>query len=976
MIQIRNLQKFFYKGRPNEIHVINDISLDLPPKGMVAVFGKSGCGKTTLLNVIGGLDDFASGALTVDGRDIHKDTDILRNRYIGYVFQNYNLNRDISCFDNVADALRLCGIHDTTQIEERVMAALTNVGMDKFRERTPDTLSGGQQQRVAIARAIVKNPGIILADEPTGNLDEANTVMIMDLLKAISKDHLVLLVTHEANLVDFYCDKVIELADGKVVNIKDNDAANGFTDRDKNTIYLGELTKNTLSDSNTEVSYYGNAPASPVKLKVINNNGKLYVQIETEKVQILDQFSEIKLQEGVYKEHASGNATAKQIDMSKLPPVEGSRYGHLFTFAGALKSGYAVNFKKRKKGKKLLRICMGLFAIVLVFMSAKFGNAIQIVNEAKSAYNPNVFYLHIPDAETSAKLNAALVNNSAAIDFVQLRGNYPSSTYISFRTGAFESFQSQSYDISFGTNAAYLDATLAKDLPLVAGRKDNLAFADILISTKVADALLEKSALGYISQRKDLLGLISTQYALNNQNLRIVGIVKEDEPAVYLTPMAMAKYVRYTVSPSNTNPASDFGLTVTPGEATLIIRRSTNTDYPSIGDTIQIQGMDIKVTAIKQKYSNYEAWLTGNQIAKSSMEDYFADIVKQEQPGLNEKSPEFQQAVAQVTNQRYCTYYDYYYAELDDFLQDLSFFGSGGITVWLYLEKGIEEMKYQDLPGEFYKGNVYRKLYGRYPTYDELLEADAAGKLPGFDYATIVEAYQEEYRAQEQAQEADYYYYTYLLSDQDYITTTKQLGITHPSAVQLGTDIKDGMVYYAEIHSYAPARTHAWLEQEFGDVPAPDSDSLPIVTPDDMFDLHIQAYSDSVTAELITMAQFLVLMCLCMYFIMRSALLSRIKEIGIYRAIGVCKKNLVFRFTVESLVLSGLTVFVGYLCASGFLFTVYNASSLVSSIFYYPLWLALVVLAALTGICLFFGILPVLMLLRKTPSQILAKYDI
>ena len=113
-----------------------------------------------------------------------------------------------------------------------------------------------------------------------------------------------------------------------------------------------------------------------------------------------------------------------------------------------------------------------------------------------------------------------------------------------------------------------------------------------------------------------------------------------------------------------------------------------------------------------------------------------------------------------------------------------------------------------------------------------------------------------------------------------------------------------------------------------------------------------------------------------MYFIMRSALLSRIKEIGIYRAIGVCKKNLVFRFMVESLVLSGLTVFVGYLCASGFLFTVYNASSLVSSIFYYPLWLALVVLAALTGICLFFGILPVLMLLRKTPSQILAKYDI
>ena len=241
MIRIQGLHKFFNKGRSNEIHVINDISLDLPEKGMVAIFGKSGCGKTTLLNVIGGLDKYAEGTLTIENQSIRENTDVIRNKYIGYIFQNYNLNKEESCFDNVADALRLCGMTDEAEVESRVTAALANVGMERYAKRTPDTLSGGQQQRIAIARAIVKNPRIILADEPTGNLDEANTVMIMDLLKAIARDHLVLLVTHEANLVDFYCDTVIELQDGKVVGNKQNASANGFAAKDKNDIYLAEL---------------------------------------------------------------------------------------------------------------------------------------------------------------------------------------------------------------------------------------------------------------------------------------------------------------------------------------------------------------------------------------------------------------------------------------------------------------------------------------------------------------------------------------------------------------------------------------------------------------------------------------------------------------------------------------------------------------------------------------------------------------
>ena len=208
MIRIQGLHKFFNKGRSNEIHVINDISLDLPEKGMVAIFGKSGCGKTTLLNVIGGLDKFAEGTLTIENQSIREKTDVIRNKYIGYIFQNYNLHKTETCFDNVADALRLCGMTDEEEIEARVTASLTNVGMEKYARRTPDTLSGGQQQRIAIARAIVKNPHIILADEPTGNLNfEIGEIVVRELL-AVSKGKTLIAVTHDDRLAQYFDVKI------------------------------------------------------------------------------------------------------------------------------------------------------------------------------------------------------------------------------------------------------------------------------------------------------------------------------------------------------------------------------------------------------------------------------------------------------------------------------------------------------------------------------------------------------------------------------------------------------------------------------------------------------------------------------------------------------------------------------------------------------------------------------------------------
>lgn len=227
MLKLNGLDKYYKRGRQNSVHAVNNVTLELPNSGIVAIFGKSGCGKTTLLNVIGGLDKADFGSVMLGDARITPDASYERNINIGYIFQNYNLQKSVTVFENVAMSLRLCGITDEDLIERRVMAALRDVEMEKYKNRLPDALSGGQQQRVAIARAIVKNPKVILADEPTGNLDEQNTVLVMDLLRSIAQKHLVVLVTHEESLIDLYCDRVIEIVDGQVVGERENQLCEG-----------------------------------------------------------------------------------------------------------------------------------------------------------------------------------------------------------------------------------------------------------------------------------------------------------------------------------------------------------------------------------------------------------------------------------------------------------------------------------------------------------------------------------------------------------------------------------------------------------------------------------------------------------------------------------------------------------------------------------------------------------------------------
>lgn len=200
---------------------IKDLSLEFPDKGVVAILGPSGCGKTTLLNIIGGLDHYTSGDLLINGKSTKdfkdKEWDAYRNRHVGFVFQSYNLIPHMTVAGNVEIAMTLSGV-SYSERAKRAQEALDKVGLGTVLKKKPNQLSGGQMQRVAIARALVNKPEIVLADEPTGALDSNTSVQVMDILKSISNETCVILVTHNRELAEQYADRIIEMKDGEVIS--------------------------------------------------------------------------------------------------------------------------------------------------------------------------------------------------------------------------------------------------------------------------------------------------------------------------------------------------------------------------------------------------------------------------------------------------------------------------------------------------------------------------------------------------------------------------------------------------------------------------------------------------------------------------------------------------------------------------------------------------------------------------------------
>ena len=220
MLQLKNITKNYLSG-DNEVQALKGIDIEFRENEFVSILGQSGCGKTTLLNIIGGLDRYTSGDLIINGKSTKefkdKDWDTYRNHSVGFVFQSYNLIPHQTVLANVELALTISGVGKAER-KKRAIEALQKVGLGDQLNKKPNQMSGGQMQRVAIARALVNDPDILLADEPTGALDSKTSVQVMEILKEISKDKLIIMVTHNPELAKKYSSRIVKLLDGKIID--------------------------------------------------------------------------------------------------------------------------------------------------------------------------------------------------------------------------------------------------------------------------------------------------------------------------------------------------------------------------------------------------------------------------------------------------------------------------------------------------------------------------------------------------------------------------------------------------------------------------------------------------------------------------------------------------------------------------------------------------------------------------------------
>lgn len=220
MLSVKGLEKYYRSKKGEDFHALKGLNIEFPTNGFVFIIGKSGSGKSTLLNVLGGLDRYDSGEIFIKGKSSKtfksKDWDSYRNTYLGFVFQDFNIIDSYTIGANIALALQLQGVK-ASEAKARTIEILKSVEAGELIDRKPNELSGGQKQRIAIARALVKNPEIIIADEPTGNLDSETSAVIMTILKRLAKERLVIMVTHDLDYANDYGDRIIEMRDGAIV---------------------------------------------------------------------------------------------------------------------------------------------------------------------------------------------------------------------------------------------------------------------------------------------------------------------------------------------------------------------------------------------------------------------------------------------------------------------------------------------------------------------------------------------------------------------------------------------------------------------------------------------------------------------------------------------------------------------------------------------------------------------------------------
>lgn len=527
MIKVTSLQKYFFRRKRNEIHVLNDVSLTFPDQGLVVLLGASGSGKTTLLNVIGGLDKIDSGVINFDQYTIegYKSSlwDKIRNEYVGYIFQNYNLLPHLSVYDNIALVLKMMGITSPELIDERVTYILKAVNMYPFRKKKATQLSGGQQQRVAIARALVKNPSVIIADEPTGNLDSKNTLEIMNIIKSISKERLVVLVTHERDIARIYGDRIIEIKDGQLVDDYENDVSHEHDVADDNVVYLRDMnSKEKVDASWGSFEFYQDTDQSidQVKIRFIIKNKTLYLDVDSpiDKIKLIDKSSNLLIKDENYVKKNKEEMLETTFRLEKLDNKHAKReYRSIVSLKQIFKLALQKILYSSAKGKMMLFsfiIAGGVIALAIAMASSML-----IPNTSSRTFEKDYVYIqdNLPRNISYTELTQALQDEDDA---------YINTHYIA-RLNVVDPIDESQSLVSVAGSFDLIDHMKGK---MLIGRTVQ-SNKEIVITSALAERILNSNGAEYGIWKME--HLLFEKITVQGQEVKLVGIVDSDIRVIY-----------------------------------------------------------------------------------------------------------------------------------------------------------------------------------------------------------------------------------------------------------------------------------------------------------------------------------------------------------------------------------------------------------------------------------------------------------
>ena len=603
MIKLTNLNKYYNKGKSNEIHVINNTTLEFPEKGLIALTGPSGCGKTTLLNVIGGLDKFDSGKIEFDQQLIKKykplEVDALRNQYIGYIFQNYNLVENKTVYENIEIVLNMAGLYDKDEVEERINYVLEAVGMYNYRRRNVLALSGGQQQRVAIARAIAKNPKVVLADEPTGNLDANNTFEVMSIIKKISQSCLVILVSHERSLVDFYADRVVELSDGLVINDYENYGNRSFDHIDERNIYLKDLNIDESLKNKNILRYYDDKKDDSLSFKVIEIKDSIYIKAESEslkKIKFITEDSEINLIDDHYKARQTEDALDYNFNLEQYGEIEQHKKKSFIRMTDTMKQGFLKFTRKRKFFGNLLLIAYFVISALIVYQLASFANLTKLdETEFLRTYNELI--------------SISTENNISSYDIDRILDNVDDIEFSPYY-GSVNVF-SKMYDFYQGNTWKHLSVYPVKtnwvnEEDMLVGNLPTNSL-EIVIDEWVANSILEDKEVADLGVKtiEDLIGfVISTTNELSLE-FEIVGVIQTESPIIVVHDDAIYSFIfNLNIYPEG---SSEGRINITSGRAIAANNEviAHESQEKSIGESVTLYGIPYTVVGIYEELNSY-----------------------------------------------------------------------------------------------------------------------------------------------------------------------------------------------------------------------------------------------------------------------------------------------------------------------------------------------------------------------------------